>query len=78
MEAQAAIETEPAPLGDLLYGVPAIGEFLGLTARQARHLCEVGRVPTFKVGKMICSRRTMLSTWLDEQEAHCNGGNSTE
>lgn len=68
METQLATENGQTPAGDLLYGVPAIGEFLGIKTRQARHLCEIGRVPNFKVGKMVCSRRTMLSAWLDEQE----------
>ena len=53
--------------GDLLYGVPAIANFLGIGVRHARHLCEMDRVPTFKLGSMICSRKSALSRWLDEQ-----------
>ena len=71
MKAQMVIDSEPAPVGDLLYGVPAIAEYLGLAVRQARHLCEVGRVPTFKLGnKIICARRSTLSRWLAEREAN--------
>ena len=60
-----------APVGDLLYGVPAIAEFLGVRVRQARHLCESGRLPTFKLGSQkICARRSTLWRWLAEQEAN--------
>ena len=69
MEAQLAIESEPARGRDLLYGVPSIAEFLGLRDRQVRHLCEIGRLPTFKIGGKICARRSTISDWLAEQEA---------
>ncbi len=69
MEAQLAIETEPARDADLLYGAPDIAEFLGLRVRQVRHLCEAGRLPTFKIGGKICARRPTLRRWLVEQEA---------
>lgn len=53
---------------DLLYGAPAIAQFLGLRLRMTYHLIEKGSIPSFKIGKKICSRRSSLSTWLDEQE----------
>ncbi len=70
MEAQAAIEDGLVMDGDLLYGVPAIADFLGVKVRQARHQCAKGRVPTFKVGQIVCSRRSTLWRWLDEQEVN--------
>ena len=69
MENQLAIESAPPPDGDLLFGVPKIADFLGVTERQARHQCESGRLPTFKMGQIICSRRSTLWRWLAEQEA---------
>lgn len=56
---------------DLLYGVPAIANLLGLTDRQVRHLADTKAVPTFKLpgNKIICARRSTLVTWLAEQEA---------
>ncbi len=70
MEAQLAIKDDTVTNGDLLYGVPAIADFLGLRVRQARHQCETGRVPTFKLGQIICGRRSTLWRWLAEQESH--------
>lgn len=54
---------------DLLYGMPAIASFLGLKVPQARHLSDKATIPTFKIGKLTCARRSSLSTWLAEQEA---------
>ena len=34
---------------DLLYSVPAIGAYMGLTERQARYLCQKGTLPSFKI-----------------------------
>lgn len=59
---------DPAPLDlDLLYGVRAIAEALGLRVNQTDHLCRAGRIPTFRIGGRICSRRSWLGEWLDEQ-----------
>ena len=69
MEAQVAVENDTVKDGDLLYGVPAIADFLGVSVRQARHQCEVGRVPSFKLGQIICGRRSTLWRWLAEQES---------
>ena len=33
--------------GDLLYGAPAIAEYLGMTERQARHRIATGQLPSF-------------------------------
>ncbi len=52
---------------DLLYGVPAIAAFLGFREHQARHVIAEGRIPTFRMGSIICSRRSTLNAWLDEQ-----------
>ena len=66
---------ETAPVGegtraaDLLYGVPAIARFLRLREPQARHLCENGTLPTFKIGKLICAREATLLHWLAECDA---------
>lgn len=53
---------------DLLYGVAAIGEFLGLTTRQAQHRIDGGDIPVFRMGTgkraRICARRTTLREWL--------------
>ena len=62
--AHAAPPEEP----DLLYGAKAIAQFLGITVAQARHLYEVRRIPTFKIGWIVCARRSSLQDWLDRME----------
>ncbi len=54
--------------GDLLYGAAAIGEYLGISERQARHRVDTETIPNFRIGKTICSRRSTLDAWLAEQE----------
>ena len=40
---------------------------LGLTEDQADHLIRAGHIPTFRLGKRRCSRRSTLQQWLDEK-----------
>jgi hypothetical protein len=56
------------PTADLLYGVPRIAEFLGLTPAAVYHLAAQKRIPTFKIGKTVCARRHKLIAALDELE----------
>jgi hypothetical protein len=57
------------PTVDLLYGVPRIAEFLGLTPAAVYHLAAQKRIPTFKIGKTVCARRNKLIAALEELEA---------
>lgn len=61
---------------DLLFGVPLIADFLGLTVRQTRHLIDIGALPVFKLpgSNILCARRSTLSVWLSEQEAKSTKG----
>lgn len=54
---------------DLLYGVPAIAAFLELREKQVRNRIEQGAIPSFKLGRTVCARRTTLRAWIAEQEA---------
>lgn len=57
-----------APLkADLLYGVAAIAEHLGVTKRQALYLKEKGVIPTFYIDSTVCSRRSDLNDWLNQR-----------
>lgn len=49
---------------DLLYGVGAIAAHLNLTKRQVYHLASTGGLPTFKIGKTVCGRKTAVEQWL--------------
>ncbi len=53
---------------DLLYGAPAIAAHLGLRVRQARHQIDEGRIPTFRIGAIICARKSSLLRWFEDQE----------
>ena len=54
--------------GDLLYGAPAMADFIGITERQVRHRCDTDQLPHFKIGKTLCGRKTTIGRWLDESE----------
>jgi hypothetical protein len=56
---------------DLLYGVPAISRFLGLKPAAVYHLVAEKKIPAFKVGRTVCSRRSKLIAAFDELEAQC-------
>jgi excisionase family DNA binding protein len=62
--------------GDLLYGVPAIAEHLKLRPRQVYHLIDLGKIPSFKIGGKVCSRRSSLAAWLASLEAPAVAGTS--
>jgi excisionase family DNA binding protein len=59
--------TEPTP--DLLYGVPRIAEYLGLSPAAVYHLAAQNRIPTFKMGRTVCARRSTLAAKIAELEA---------
>ncbi len=56
---------------DLLCGYGAIGKFLGLSAWQVERQDAPGNIPTFKVGRLTCARRSTLLLWL---KASAKGG----
>ena len=68
----SACSDAPDKLGDdLLRGAEAIAEFLFGDRRQRRkvyHLAETSRLPIFRLGSMLCGRRTALMKWIEEQE----------
>jgi hypothetical protein len=53
----------------LLYGLAAIGAAIGITERQAEHLVTKGELPTFKLGRIVCARRSTLARHFAAQEA---------
>jgi hypothetical protein len=57
-----AENANPAP--ELIWGVRAIGEEIGLTSRQTFHLLEQGHLPATHVGKKWCSERTALREFI--------------
>jgi len=49
---------------DLLFGVPNIARFVGVSTRQVKYLIESKGLPTFKLGKQLCSTRTGVNRWI--------------
>ena len=59
---------QPEPELDILSGHKAISTFLGLTTRQVEWHDEKGNLPTFKLGRTVCARKSKLLAWVQEQE----------
>ena len=57
------------PSSGILHGIKAIAEHLGLTDRQAKHLAAKHGLPTFKLGKTVCSRRSDVDAWFASKAA---------
>jgi hypothetical protein len=74
MDFSLPTEQEDAALADdLLRGGRAIALFLfGSDSDAARkkvyHLAQYSRLPTFKLGGLLCARRTVLRAWIAAQE----------
>ncbi len=63
------LSTFPTSLADdILTGIPRIAAFLGKTDRQTRWAAEQGHLPTFRIGKIIHARRSVLLEHIEEQE----------
>jgi len=57
--------------GDLLRGAKTIADFLYGDATKRRkiyHLAETSRLPIFRLGSVLCARRSVLLKWIAEQE----------
>lgn len=63
---------------DVLYGMPAVAEAFGWRTRQAEHLKEKHGLPTFKIGRIVCARRSAVAAWLAEREAAAQRARSPE
>jgi hypothetical protein len=57
--------------GDILYGADGIAEFLygdRKLRRKVYNLVETARLPHFRLGAVICARRSVLLHWIQAQE----------
>jgi len=64
-------DNDPRFAEDLLRGASAISEFIFGDAGQRRkifHLASKSQIPTFKLGSMICARKSVLLDWIRKQE----------
>jgi hypothetical protein len=56
---------------DLLRGADQIAGFLFGDPRQRRkvyHLAETSRLPVFRLGSVLCARKSVLLEWIAQQE----------
>ena len=56
---------------DLLRGADQIAEFLfgdRGERRKVYHLVEKSRLPVFRLGSVLCARKSTLTTWIEDQE----------
>lgn len=56
------------PESDLLHGVSAIADHLRMTRAQVYHLHNRKALPTFKMGRTVCARRSTLAEHFAAQE----------
>ncbi len=58
---------------DLLRGADEIAMYLFGDRRLRRkvyHLAQTSNLPVFRLGSMICARKSVLLKWIEEQEGH--------
>jgi hypothetical protein len=63
--------SEQAAIGDLLYGAAAISRFVFGNEEDRRKvycLANSGSIPTFKMGAVLCSRRSSIAAAIAEKE----------
>jgi hypothetical protein len=75
--AQARPTHQPISLaGDILYGADAIAEFIHGSKKFRRtiyNLVETKRIPHFRIGAIICARKSVLLAWITGQEQAAQG-----
>jgi hypothetical protein len=67
--------TEPNPefAQDMLRGAEEIAQFLygdQNLRRKVYHLAATSNFPVFKLGSMICARKSKVLKWVEDQEEH--------
>lgn len=65
-------DNDPEFAQDLLRGAEEIADFLfgdRKLRRRVYHLAATSNLPVFKLGSMICARRSVLLKWIVEQES---------
>lgn len=60
-------DNEPVA-ADILRGADDIAAFLGLDKRAVYHAASRNKLPTFRIGAIICARRSTLLSWIVAQE----------
>jgi hypothetical protein len=75
------IEHDPEFAKDLLRGAVEIAQYLyGDPGRRRKvyHLAATSNLPIFKLGSMICARKSVLLEWIKNQEERRAGENRNQ
>jgi hypothetical protein len=73
----ATQDTSPDLADDILRGADEIAEFLfgdKTSRRKVYYLAECTKLPIFRLGAVLCARRSVLLNWISGQESrgtHC-------
>lgn len=71
-EGASSISTSSHHLADdMLRGADEIADFVFGNKSQRRkvyHLAETSRLPVFRLGSVLCARRSVLMAWIADQE----------
>jgi len=65
---QQAVNDNQPVAADILRGAGDIATWLGVKPRAVYHLAATGQVPTFRLGDVVCARKSTLAAWISEQE----------
>lgn len=73
MEPQTVPHTEPLPelADDILRGADEIAKFIfgeRGSRRKVYYLAECTKLPVFRLGSVLCARRSVLLNWIEGQE----------
>ena len=72
MEQQKVPNADPHDLaGDLLRGADSIAEYIfgdRACRRKVYYLAETSHLPVFRLGAVLCARRSVLMRWISGQE----------
>ena len=73
MEPQTAPNDNPHELADdLLRGADEISQYIfgrKGSRRKIYYLAETSRLPVFRIGSVICARRSVIERWIAAQES---------
>jgi excisionase family DNA binding protein len=63
------VPAEPCLADDILRGADEIAAFLGIKQRRKiYHVVETGKLPVFRLGAILCARKSKLLEWIEQQE----------
>lgn len=71
-------DNDPEFAKDLLRGAEDIAQFLygdEKLRRKVYHLVATSNLPVFKLGSMICARKSVVLKWIADQEERHAGNN---